>query len=106
MRGPELGNRLHLEGQYNGYLAAFGDFTVYIAGDTECIPAMADLGEVDLAFVPINLPYAMPLEEAAGRIKVISPGVVVPYHQGKTDPQVVADALEGSGIDVRVLDLP
>lgn len=80
VRGPEPGSRFHPEGQYNGYLATFGDFTVYIAGDTECIPEMADLGEVDLAFVPINLPYTMPPEEVVGCIKLISPEVVVPYH--------------------------
>ena len=106
VRGPEPGSKYHPEGQYNGYLATFGDFTVYIAGDTECIPEMGSFGQVDLAFVPINLPYTMPPEEAVGCIKVISPSVVVPYHQGEADPQVVADALEGSGIDVRVLTLP
>ncbi len=106
VQGPEPGSKFHPEGQYNGYLATFGDFTVYIAGDTECVPEMGDLGEVDLAFIPINLPYTMPPEEAVGCIKVISPAVVVPYHQGESDPQIVADALEGSGIDVRVLELP
>jgi L-ascorbate metabolism protein UlaG (beta-lactamase superfamily) len=106
VRGPEPGSRFHPEGRYDGYLATFGDFTVYVAGDTECIPAMSDLGGVDLAFVPINLPYTMPPEEAVGCIKFISPGVVVPYRQVESDPRVVADALEGSGIKVRVLNLP
>ena len=64
---------------------------------------MGDLGEIDLAFVPINLPYTMPPEEAVGCTKIIFPEVVVPYHQGESDPQVVADALAGSGIEVRVL---
>lgn len=106
VRGPEAGSKFHPQGDYNGYLATFGDFTVYIAGDTECIPEMGQLGEVDLAFVPINLPYTMPPEEAVGCIKTISPAVVIPYHQGESDPQIVADALEGSGIEVRVLALP
>ena len=48
----------------------------------------------------------VPPEEAVDCIKVISPGVVVPYHQDESDPQVVADALEGSGIEVQVLALP
>lgn len=106
VQGPEPGTKFHPKGQYNGYVATFGDFTIYIAGDTECVPEMGNLGNVDLAFVPINLPYTMPPEEAVGCIKVISPAVVVPYHQGEADPQVVADALEGSDIEVRVLALP
>jgi L-ascorbate metabolism protein UlaG (beta-lactamase superfamily) len=67
---------------------------------------MGDLGEIDLAFVPINLPYMMLPEEAVSCIKVISPGVVMPYDPGESDPQVAADALAGSGIEVRVLALP
>lgn len=106
VQGPEPGSKFHPKGQYNGYLATFGDFTVYIAGDTECVPEMGSLGEVDLAFIPINLPYTMPPEEAVGCIKIISPTVVVPYHQGEADPQIVADALKGSGTEVRVLALP
>ena len=106
VQGPEPGAKFHPKGQYNGYLATFGDFTVYIAGDTECIPEMGSFGAVDLAFVPINLPYTMPPEEAVGCIKVVSPTVVVPYHQGEADPQIVADALRGSDVEVRVLALP
>lgn len=106
VQGPQPGAKFHPKGQYNGYLATFGDFTVYIAGDTECVPEMGSLGNVDLAFVPINLPYTMPPEEAVGCIKVISPTVVVPYHQGEANPQIVADALESSGTKVWVLALP
>lgn len=106
VRGPDAESKYHPKGQYNGYLATFGDFTVYIAGDTECIPEMANFGKVDLAFVPINLPYTMPPEEAVGCIRTISPAAVVPYHQGESDPQVIADALADTDIDVRVIALP
>ena len=106
VRGPDAESKYHPKGLYNGYLATFGDFTVYIAGDTECVPETADLGEVDLAFIPTNLPYTMPPEEAVGCIRTIAPAVVVPYHQGESDPQVVADALADTDIDVRVLALP
>lgn len=100
------GQKYHPKGMYNGYVANFGDFRVYIAGDTECIPEMKELGPIDVAFIPINLPFTMPPEEAVGCIKVISPKVVVPYHQGNSDPNVVAAALEGSGIEAVVLPLP
>lgn len=58
---------------------SFGDFTVY-AGDAVCVLEVNDLGEVDLAFTPIILPYTMLPEEAMGCVKVISRGVMVPYH--------------------------
>jgi L-ascorbate metabolism protein UlaG (beta-lactamase superfamily) len=99
------GQKYHPKGLYNGYVATFGEFRIYIAGDTECIPEMKAVQDIDLMFVPINLPYTMPPEEAVGCIKVVSPQVVVPYHQGDSDPQVVADLLRNSGIEVRVLDL-
>jgi L-ascorbate metabolism protein UlaG (beta-lactamase superfamily) len=53
-----------------------------------CVLEVNDLGEVDLAFISVILPYTMPPEEAMGCVKAISPGVMVPYHQGEYDPQV------------------
>lgn len=100
------GQKYHPKGQYNGYIATFGDFRMYVAGDTECFPEMSQFGPIDLAFIPINLPFTMPPEEAVGCIKVISPKVVVPYHQGSSDPGVVAAGLANSGIEVIVLPLP
>ena len=100
------GQKYHPKGQYNGYIATFGDFRMYVAGDTECFPEMSQFGPIDLAFIPINLPFTMPPEEAVGCIKVISPKVVVPYHQGSSDPNVVATGLANSGIEVIVLPLP
>lgn len=100
------GQKYHPKGWYNGYVADFGGFRVYIAGDTEAIPEMGDLGPIDLAFIPINLPFTMPLEEAVGAIKVISPKRVIPYHQGQSNPAEVARLLTGSGIEVIVLALP
>ncbi|MFQ5795643.1 MAG: MBL fold metallo-hydrolase [Candidatus Bipolaricaulia bacterium] len=106
VRERQPGVKYHPKGLYNGYVATFGDKRVYIAGDTECIPEMASLGPIDVAFIPINLPFTMPPEEAVGCIKVIAPTVAIPYHQGQSDPNVVAELLEGSGIEVRTLPLP
>ena len=58
------------------------------------------------AFLPINLPYTMPPEEAAACYQGLNPQVAIPYHQGDSDPQVVAALLEDSGVGVRVLELP
>ena len=106
VRERQPGVKYHPKGWYNGYVATLGDQRIYIAGDTECIPEMGQLGRIDLAFLPINLPFTMPPEEAVGCIKVIAPRAVVPYHQGDSDPAVVARALEGSGIRVMVFPLP
>ena len=100
------GTPYHPKGDYNGYLLEFGDLRVHIGGDTECVPEFADLGEVDVSFLPINLPFTMPPEEAAECYRTMNPRVAVPYHQGDSDPQVVADALADTDIDVEVLSLP
>ncbi len=105
-RTRDDGAPYHAEGEFNGYLLDIGDLRVHVAGDTECVPELADLGDVDVSFLPINLPFTMPPEEAAACYKTISPAVAVPYHQGDSDPQVVADLLADTDIDVRVLDLP
>ncbi len=100
------GVKYHPKGQGNGYVADFGGIRIYIAGDTEAIPEMASLRQIDLAFLPINLPYTMTPEEAAGAARLFSPKVVVPYHQGDADPKLVQKALAGTSIQVKVLSLP
>lgn len=99
------GNPYHPKGDYNGYLLGFGDLLVHIGGDTECVPEFAEVGEVDVSFLPINLPFTMPPEEAAECYRTMNPTVAVPYHQGDSDPQIVAHMLADSEIDVRVLQL-
>ncbi len=106
VRERSPGVKFHTKGEGNGYILNFGKTRVYVAGDTECIPEMEGLKNIDIAFVPMNLPYTMPPEEAAECVKVFKPKVVYPYHQGDLDPKVFARCLEGTGIEVRVLDLP
>jgi L-ascorbate metabolism protein UlaG (beta-lactamase superfamily) len=105
-RTRDDGSPYHARGAFNGYLLGIGDLRVHVTGDTECVPELADLGEVDVSFLPINLPFTMPPEEAAECYRTIAPTVAVPYHQGESDPQVVADLLADTEIDVRVLELP
>src|SRR5690606_27443930 len=106
VRTRDDGNPFHAQGESNGYLLDFGDLRVHIAGDTECVPELAELGEVDVSFLPINLPFTMPPDEAAECFRTIAPTVAIPYHQGDSDPQVVADLLADTDIDVRVLEPP
>jgi len=98
--------QFHPKGRDNGFVINFGGKRVYFAGDTEATPEMKALKEIDVAFLPINLPYTMPPKDAADAARAFRPKILVPYHQGQSNPQEVADALKGTGIDVRVLKLP
>jgi len=91
----------------NGYLLTFGGKRVYVAGDTEDIPEMRALKNIDLAFLPCNLPYTMDAKQCAAGARAFKPKVLYPYHQGKTNPNEVKDALaDVKEIEVRVLALP
>ena len=80
----------------------YGGLRIYIAGDTEGIPEMRALKNIDVAFVPMILPYTMSPEEAAEAVKAFHPKVVYPYHYGESDLKVFESALKGTGIDVRI----
>jgi L-ascorbate metabolism protein UlaG (beta-lactamase superfamily) len=103
-RGPSEGKVFHEKGRGNGYVITAGNTRIYIAGDTEGIPEMRALKNIDIAFVPMNLPYTMTPEEAAEAVKAFKPKVVYPYHYRDSDPKEFAKALNGTGIDVQVLD--
>ena len=103
MRSP--GVPFHPKGRGNGYVLTFGDVRVYVAGDTENIPEMADLKNIDVAFLPMNLPYTMTPEMAADAAKLFKPKILYPYHYGETDPQKLVALLKDSGIEVRVREL-
>jgi L-ascorbate metabolism protein UlaG (beta-lactamase superfamily) len=96
----------HPKGRDNGYVLTVGGKRIYFAGDTENTPEMRALAAIDVAFLPINLPFTMPPKEAAEAARAFHPRVLVPYHQGQSNPQEVADALKGSGIVVKVMKLP
>ena len=102
----DTGEHFHPKGRGNGYVLTFGDVRVYVAGDTEDIPEMAALAGVDVAFVPMNLPYTMTPEMAAAAGRTLKPKkALYPYHYGDTDPARLVELLAGSGIEVRVRDL-
>jgi L-ascorbate metabolism protein UlaG (beta-lactamase superfamily) len=103
-RGPEAGKLFHDKGRGNGYVLTMGGKRIYIAGDTEGIPEMRALKNIDVAFIPMNLPYTMPPDEAADAVKAFKPKIVYPYHYRGSDLKVFEDALKGSGVEVRVRD--
>jgi L-ascorbate metabolism protein UlaG (beta-lactamase superfamily) len=97
------GHPFHPKGEGNGYVLTFGDKKVYIAGDTENIPEMAKLKDIDVAFLPMNLPYTMSPEMAADAALKFRPKVLYPYHYGDTDAAKLGALLKNEkGIEVRV----
>ncbi len=93
----------HEKGRGNGYLLTLGDERVYIAGDTEAIPEMLALKDIDVAFIPMNLPYTMTVEQAAEAVRTFQPDIVYPYHYRGSDVEEFK-RLVGDASDVRLLD--
>lgn len=77
---PESADSRHTKGRGNGYVLERDGFRVYIAGDTAGIPEMRDLKNIDMAFIPMNLPFTMGVEEAADAVLDFKPKKVYPYH--------------------------
>ena len=76
---------------------------VYIAGDTENTPEMKSLTGIEIAFLPMNLPYTMTPEMVADAAKAFKPRILYPYHYGNTDPQELVDLLKNEPeIEVRI----
>ena len=97
------GNPYHPKGDGNGYIITFGDKRVYVAGDTENTPEMKKLSDIDVAFLPMNLPYTMTPEMVADAAKAFKPKILYPYHYGNTNTDELIDLMKGvSGIDVRI----
>lgn len=96
--------KFHPKGEGNGYLLSVGGLEVYVAGDTEDIPELADLSDIDVAFLPANQPYTMTVEQCISAARTVSPKVLIPYHLGDTDVQAIKDGLSDSSIDVRLFD--
>ena len=90
--------RFHNKGRGNGYVMTFGGKRVYVSGDTEDIPEMRALKNIDAAFVCMNLPYTMTPEQAADAVREFKPKVVYPYHYRGSDTaqfkKLVGDASE------------
>lgn len=107
VRGPAAGKFYHPHGVGNGYVITYGGKRFYFSGDTEAIPEMKALKNIDVAFVCMNLPYTMTPDEAADAVKAFHPKVVIPYHyraMPPTDVEAFKKDLDGSGIDVRMLN--
>ncbi len=97
------GQPFHPKGRGNGYVLTVADKHIYIAGDTENVPEMADLKNIDIAFLPMNLPYTMTPEMAADAAKSFKPKILYPYHYGDTDVSKLTKLLENENqIEIRI----
>ena len=93
----------HSKGRGNGYVVTLGGKRVYISGDTEDIPEMRALENIDVAFVCFNLPFTMTEEQAASAVREFAPGIVYPYHYRGSDAEEFATLVsENDGIEVRI----
>jgi L-ascorbate metabolism protein UlaG (beta-lactamase superfamily) len=96
----------HPKGEGNGYILTFGDKRVYVAGDTENTPEMKALKNIDVAFLPMNLPYTMTPEMVADATMAFKPKILYPYHYGNTDTSQLVELLKDTpDIEVRIRNL-
>jgi L-ascorbate metabolism protein UlaG (beta-lactamase superfamily) len=102
----DTGQPFHPKGLGNGYIITFGDKRVYVAGDTENVPEMKGLRKIDIAFLPMNLPYTMTPEMVAEAAKTFKPKILYPYHFGETDTSKLVSLLKGTPeIEVRIRNM-
>jgi L-ascorbate metabolism protein UlaG (beta-lactamase superfamily) len=107
---PNDSTARHPKGRGNGYILTLGDKKFYISGDTEDIPEMRSLKNIDVAFVCMNLPYTMSIEQAANAVLAFKPKIVYPYHyrgqDGFSDIQKFKTLVNNgdASIDVRLKD--
>jgi L-ascorbate metabolism protein UlaG (beta-lactamase superfamily) len=107
MHKRDSGEPFHPKGDGNGYVVSFGETRVYIAGDTENTPEMKALRNIDVAFLPMNLPYTMTPEMAADAAKAFGPKILYPYHTGDTDLSRLTVLMRDTpGVDVRLRKMP
>ena len=101
MRSP--GTPFHPKGVGNGYVITFGDIRLYVAGDTENTAEMKALRAIDIAFLPMNLPYTMTPEMVADAVKAFRPKILYPYHYGDTDASKLVELLKDTPeMEVRI----
>lgn len=100
------GTPFHPKGEGNGYVLTIGKTRIYVAGDTENTPEMKALRRIDVAFLPMNLPYTMTPEMVADAVKGFKPKILYPYHYGDTDPSLLAGLLQGvTATEIRIRNM-
>lgn len=86
----------------NGFIFTIDGTRIYVAGDTEDIPEMKKLERIDVAFLPVNQPYTMTVEQAVNAVNMFHPAIMYPYHYSDTPVEKIAELLQGSTTEVRI----
>ena len=95
--------QFHPKGNGNGYVITLGGKRIFVAGDTEDVPEIKALKDIDIAFLPMNLPFTMTPEQVADTAKAMRPGILFPYHYGNTDTNILLRLMENEkDIEVRI----
>jgi L-ascorbate metabolism protein UlaG (beta-lactamase superfamily) len=94
--------QFHPKGRDNGYVLTIDGLRIYVAGDTEDIPEMAAIKDIDVAFLPCNQPYTMTTAQLLNAARMVRPKVLFPYHYGSTDVSQLPEQLKNDGIEVRI----
>ncbi|MCK5568175.1 MAG: MBL fold metallo-hydrolase [Spirochaetes bacterium] len=99
-------DKFHPNGRDNGYIITTGNKAIYIAGDTEDIPEIKNLKNIDIAFLPMNQPYTMTPEQVANAARMFKPKILYPYHYGNTDVTAISDLMKGvDSVELRIRPL-
>ena len=93
--------QFHPKGRDNGFVLTIDGLRIYMAGDTEDIPEMAELKDIDIAFLPVNQPYTMTVDQCVNAARVIGPKVLIPYHFSATDLSALPSQLPGITVLLR-----
>ena len=98
------GKPYHEKGKCNGYVLTFGNKRVYVAGDTEDIPEMKNLPPIDVAFLPMNLPYTMTPDMVKNCVTMLKPKILYPYHFGSMEyaEDLATQLKNDKGTEVRI----
>ena len=88
-----------------GFVITLDDKNIYVPGDVEDIPEMASLSDIDIAFIPVNQPYTMKIEQAVRAAKMINPKILYPYHFSDTDINELVNLLSDTHIEVRIRNM-
>jgi L-ascorbate metabolism protein UlaG (beta-lactamase superfamily) len=95
--------QFHPKGNGNGYVLTIGGKRIFVAGDTENVPEIKALADIDIAFLPMNLPFTMTPDQVADTARAMKPKILYPYHFGETDTNELVRLMQGEkNIEVRV----
>lgn len=99
---PKQSDSRHPKGRGNGYVLTFDNKRIYISGDTEGIKEMRELENIDVAFVCMNMPYTMDIDQAADAVLDFKPNIIYPYHYRGSDVIAFKKLVESNNRDIEV----